>query len=197
MNKGTRLLFIAGIIAAVLLAAGVLCWRVARRPSASASAQMVAASDALLKAGSDASTRPSAASEPATARGKLVTAALALQGVPYKWAAKGPDHYDCSGFTRTAYARIGVQLPDGSYNQATGEKALRAASQLAPGDLILYRWPGKRAVEHVTMYAGDGWVVGTGTPGEPSEVALYPLSHDLVADGRVLTYRHVRLADER
>jgi cell wall-associated NlpC family hydrolase len=66
-----------------------------------------------------------------------------------------------------------------------------------PGDLIFYRWAGNSNVSHVTMYAGDGWVIGTGTPGQPPKVALYPLASDLRYARAVLTYRHVRLPDER
>jgi len=47
------------------------------------------------------------------------------------------------------------------------------------------------------MYAGNGWVIGTGTPGQPPKVVLYPLASDLRNTGDVLTYRHVRLPDER
>jgi cell wall-associated NlpC family hydrolase len=67
---------------------------------------------------------------------------------------------------------------------------------MKPGDLILYRWAGSKGVKHVTMYAGDGWVIGIGSPGQPPVVTLYRLADDLVNDGRVLTYRHVKLPGE-
>jgi hypothetical protein len=34
-------------------------------------------------------------------------------------------------------------------------------------------------------------------PGEPKLVVVYPLAHDLVDDGRIITYRSIRLKDER
>jgi cell wall-associated NlpC family hydrolase len=69
-----------------------------------------------------------------------------MQGVPYAYGAKGPAALDCSGFTKKAYAAVGVTLSDGSFRQASSEK---------------------------------------------------PLSHDLIDDGRVITYRHIRFEDER
>jgi cell wall-associated NlpC family hydrolase len=130
-------------------------------------------------------------------RQRLLATAYRLLGTPYKYGAKGPDAYDCSGFTKAAYAGAGVKLPDGSFNQASGEKALTNPARLVPGDLIFYRWGGNAGVSHVTLYAGEGWVIGTGTPGQPPKVALYPLSADTTRHGDVLTYRHVRLPDER
>lgn len=139
---------------------------------------------------------PQALVNPSTQREHLIAEAFKLQGIPYVWGAKGPENYDCSGFTRAAYHAIGVELPDGSFNQAAGERPLEDPATLAAGDLLFYRWSEDASVSHVTLYAGDGWVIGTGSPGQPKEVVLYPLSDDLVDDGRVVTYRHIVLADE-
>lgn len=126
-----------------------------------------------------------------------MAAAFALEGVPYRYGGKGRNALDCSGFTKLAYAAVGVTLPNGSFNQSVGEKTLASVSELVPGDLLFYRWAGSERITHVTMYAGDGWVIGTGTPGEPAHVVVYPLAHDLRADGRVITFRHIALGDER
>jgi cell wall-associated NlpC family hydrolase len=159
---------------------------------------MQTAAKALVTSGVRSRTAPPAApAHPKTDRQSLMVAAYSLRGIPYKWGAKGPDYLDCSGFTKAAYAKIGVELPDGSFNQAEGERPLTSPSGMHPGDLILYRWAKSKGVKHVTMYAGDGWVIGTGSPGQLGEVVLYPLSADLVNDGRVLTYRHIVLSDER
>lgn len=163
----------------------------------------VAASDSMLRAmrllaGRElpATPPPHAPENPRTKREHLLAAGFALLGTPYEWGAKGPDAYDCSGFTRAAYAAIDVSLPDGSFNQAEGEQPLEDPARLVAGDLLFYRWAGKIGVSHVTMYAGDGWVLGTGSPGQRKQVVLYPLSDDLVDDGRVITYRHITLEDE-
>jgi cell wall-associated NlpC family hydrolase len=190
------LVYVFGVVVVVLLATAA--WRLWPRPVAPASAEMQSATAALVASGDEKSAiAPAAPAAPKTDRQRLMAAAYSLKGIPYKWGAKGPDHLDCSGFTKAAYAKIGVELPDGSFNQAKGERALRFPNKLAPGDLIFYRWASGKGVKHVTMYAGDGWVIGTGSPGQLGKVVLYPLSADLVNDGRVLTYRHVLLADER
>lgn len=140
---------------------------------------------------------PTAPDDPHTERERLISAAFALQGKPYAWGAKGPEAYDCSGFTKAAYDTIGVALPDGSFNQAKQERALDDPAKLATGDLLFYRWSEDAGVSHVTLYASSGWVIGTGSPGQPRKVVLYPLEDDLVDDGRVITYRHIVLSDER
>ena len=116
--------------------------------------------------------------------------------MPYAYGAKGPDELDCSGFTKSAYRAIGVSLPNGSFNQAKGEQPLASVARLVPGDLLFYRWANHKSVSHVTMYAGDGWVIGTGTPGQPPKVVVYPITYDLRDDGRIITYRHITLPDE-
>ena len=134
---------------------------------------------------------------PKTARQRLLAVAFALGGAPYRWAAKGPRRYDCSGFTKAACAAAGVSLPDGSFNPADREKPLRDRRDLTPGDLLFYRWHADDGVTHVTVYAGAGCVIGTGTPGKLRHVVVYPLADDLRSDGRVITYRHIRLRDDR
>jgi len=140
---------------------------------------------------------PEPPSDPQTDREQLLAEAYALLGTPYEWGAKGPAAYDCSGFTKAAYAAIGVSLPDGSFNQAEGARPLTSADELQPGDLLFYRHPAGSRVSHVTMYFGDGWVIGTGSRYQPAEVTLYLLSSDLSISDCAISYRHVVLPDER
>lgn len=140
-------------------------------------------------------TPPPPPAEPRTDRDRLILAARRMLGIPYRWGAKGPDEYDCSGFTKAAYAAVGVRLPDGSFNQAAGERPLRSLDELVPGDLLFYRWNGAVGVSHVTMYLGDGWVIGTGSPATPGEVGIYPLAADFRVPNTTVTYRHIALPD--
>ena len=50
---------------------------------------------------------------PATSPGAAtaVRAALSQVGKAYRFAAAGPDAYDCSGLTMWAWAQAGVSLP--------------------------------------------------------------------------------------
>jgi len=140
---------------------------------------------------------PPAPRDPKTDRDRLIAAAYSYLGAPYKYGGKTPEALDCSGFTKLAYAGASVKLPDGSYNQAQGEKPLTSVDQLRPGDLIFYRFKPDAGVTHITMYRGDGWIIGTGTPGQQLEVCLYPASDDLTHKDWTLTYRHITLPDEQ
>ncbi|MCX8007935.1 MAG: C40 family peptidase [Coriobacteriia bacterium] len=130
-----------------------------------------------------------------TDRDRLVLSARSLLGTPYRWGAKGPDAYDCSGFTKAAYEAVGVRLPDGSFNQADGERPLRSLDELTVGDLLFYRWNGAVGVSHVTMYLGGGWVIGTGSPATPDRVGIYPLWTDFQVPDTTVTFRHVAMPD--
>lgn len=87
------------------------------------------------------------------------------RGVPYSWgggAINGPsagvDHdagkvgYDCSGFTRYAFAGVGVQIPKYSGDQYTAGRQV-SPSQAKRGDLIFY---GPGGSQHVAIYLGNG-----------------------------------------
>jgi cell wall-associated NlpC family hydrolase len=86
-------------------------------------------------------------------------------GVPYSWGGgtltgpgPGVDYdagkigYDCSGFTRYAYAGVGVQIPKYSGDQYNTGRAI-PPSQAKRGDLIFY---GPGGSQHVTIYLGGG-----------------------------------------
>jgi cell wall-associated NlpC family hydrolase len=120
------------------------------RPKAPPTDAMRAAST-QLDLSATAPSPPEPPVRPRNDRERLIASAHALLGRPYEWGAKGPDAFDCSGFTKAAYAAIGVRLPDGSFNQAEGERVLRSLADLAPGDLLFYRWNGNIGVSHVTM----------------------------------------------
>jgi cell wall-associated NlpC family hydrolase len=87
------------------------------------------------------------------------------RGVPYSWgggAINGPSTgvdqdagkvgYDCSGFTRFAFAGVGVQIPKYSGDQYSAGRHI-SPSQAKRGDLIFY---GPQGSQHVTIYLGDG-----------------------------------------
>lgn len=95
----------------------------------------------------------------------VVRRGASQRGVPYSWgggAINGPsagvDHdagkigYDCSGFTRYAFAGVGVQIPKYSGDQYTAGRHV-APSQAKRGDLIFY---GPGGSQHVAIYLGNG-----------------------------------------
>jgi cell wall-associated NlpC family hydrolase len=101
---------------------------------------------------------PSPAPAPAPPSGRAaevaVQAALSRIGSPYRWAATGPDAFDCSGLVVWAYAQAGVSLPRTSRGQHAALRPI-AREELRPGDLVFAGDP----VHHVGIYLGDGRIV--------------------------------------
>lgn len=85
------------------------------------------------------------------ARGGVIGIATSRLGAPYRWAASGPNRFDCSGFTMWVYRQLGVSLPHSSRAQIrSGERVSRA--NLEPGDLVFFGSP----IHHVGIYMGGG-----------------------------------------
>jgi cell wall-associated NlpC family hydrolase len=104
-----------------------------------------------------------------------ILGALSALGRPYVFGATGPDAFDCSGLTRWAWAKAGIDLPHYTLDQwhsgvATDE------THLAPGDLVLI--PGSDGTladpQHVGMYIGRGLVLEAPQTGEVVKVVTYP-----------------------
>ena len=98
--------------------------------------------------------RDALADAPGTLPYNLARTALKFLGVPYVWAAAGPNSFDCSGLTMYVYGMFGIDLPHNAAAQfdlgtkITLDKAL-------PGDLVFFGMP----PHHVAMYLGDDLIV--------------------------------------
>ncbi|MFB9178261.1 C40 family peptidase [Dactylosporangium sucinum] len=93
---------------------------------------------------------------PSGAAGTVVSWALGQVGKPYRYAASGPNAFDCSGLVMAAYARVGVKLPHQSEQiAARGRKV--PSGQWRAGDVI--HMPG-----HVAIYIGNGKMVEAANP---------------------------------
>lgn len=78
--------------------------------------------------------------------------ARAQLGKPYVFGATGPNAYDCSGLTYSAYKAAGVAIGRTTYQQIfNGAEVARA--DLAPGDLLF------PDAGHVQLYVGNNMVV--------------------------------------
>jgi cell wall-associated NlpC family hydrolase len=80
-------------------------------------------------------------------------------GDPYQWGGNGP-YYDCSGFTRAAYASAGIAIPRTSEQQWLTLPHV-ADGQLRVGDLVFFN-PGefvKGLPGHVGIYIGSGFMI--------------------------------------
>lgn len=85
--------------------------------------------------------------------------AYAHLGDPYQWGGNGPL-YDCSGFTRAAYASAGIAIPRTSEQQWLMLPHV-ADGQLRVGDLVFFN-PGefvKGLPGHVGIYIGSGFMI--------------------------------------
>ena len=84
----------------------------------------------------------------------IVSYAKKFLGKPYRYAASGPNSFDCSGFTSYVYRQFGYSLSRSSRAQALNGTPV---SNLAPGDVLLFTSPRSGgAVGHVGIYIGNG-----------------------------------------
>ena len=92
------------------------------------------------------------------ARGMSAVVAYARSQVGKNYASggEGPNSFDCSGFTKRAYAQAGLRLPHSSGAQAARARTISRSSARA-GDLVV--GPG-----HVGIYMGGGMMIDAGNP---------------------------------
>jgi cell wall-associated NlpC family hydrolase len=88
--------------------------------------------------------------------------ARAQLGKPYRYAAAGPNAYDCSGLTMAAWGAAGVRLPHYSGAQYSMLPHVSLAA-MVPGDLIFW---GPGGSQHVGLYIGGGLMIAAPTTGE-------------------------------
>ena len=85
---------------------------------------------------------------------KAATLARDQLGKQYQWGASGPDRFDCSGLAMYVFAKLGVNLPRVSREQAAvGQRIGR--SELQPGDLVFFNTAGS-TINHVGIYLDNG-----------------------------------------
>jgi len=83
--------------------------------------------------------------------------ALKFVGYPYKHGAKGPNAFDCSGFTSYVYKQFGVNIPSSSVAQRSIGRRV-SKSDLRPGDIVCFK-----NTNHVGIYIGGGKFVHAST----------------------------------
>ncbi|GAA1658261.1 hypothetical protein GCM10010977_09610 [Citricoccus zhacaiensis] len=77
--------------------------------------------------------------------------------VGYTYGGNGPSAYDCSGFTQSAFAQAGVDIPRTSGAQYSGANQYVGLDELQVGDLVFWSNNGSASgIYHVAVYVGDG-----------------------------------------
>ncbi|MYY07878.1 hypothetical protein GT204_02940 [Streptomyces sp. SID4919] len=115
------------------------------------------------------SDKPAAYQGSASGRARdAVRFAYAQLGKPYEWGSTGPDSFDCSGLTGTAWRTAGVSLPRTVIQQYSSGRQV-AREDLQPGDIIYWY----NNTQHNGMYVGDGKAIHAPRTGK--NVELTPL----------------------
>ena len=88
----------------------------------------------------------------------MLTWAQAQAGEPYVFGANGPDAWDCSSFTQTALAQVGISAPRTAAAQrdwlAAGNGYRIQLGQERPGDLVFWdSYLGPDRIGHVMLVA--------------------------------------------
>ena len=98
----------------------------------------------------------------------VLSVAAQYLGRPYHFGAEGRA-FDCSGFVRTVFADMGVDVPHSARELSTlGDRIDR--EELEPGDLVFFRNTRRHSASHVGIYVGDDKFVHAATRGGQVQV---------------------------
>jgi len=98
-------------------------------------------------------------------RDAIVDYAKLWMSTPYVWGGTSlTSGVDCSGFMQQIYKNFGYSIPRTSREQAVWGGAVWSTTTVVPnvlekGDLLFYE-NNEGTVNHVTMYIGDGMIIG-------------------------------------
>jgi peptidoglycan/xylan/chitin deacetylase (PgdA/CDA1 family)/cell wall-associated NlpC family hydrolase len=116
----------------------------------------------------------------------IIATARSFLGLQYLWGGTSGFGYDCSGLVYSVFKAHGVVLPrDADAQSRVGQAVSRAALQA--GDLIFFSSGG--VAYHVAIYAGQGLVIDSPSPGNPVEqvpLSTFPIIRDYSGARRVL-----------
>lgn len=111
---------------------------------------------------------------------QIVALASEYLGVPYVWGGEDPSGFDCSGLIQHVYAKVGIDLPRVSRDQARVGLEVPNLDAAVPGDLVAFGQP----VDHIGIYAGNGNMVVAPRTGDV--VKVQRISREPVTIRRIL-----------
>lgn len=117
----------------------------------------------------------------------IVANARYFLGLKYLWGGTSGFGYDCSGLVYAIFKAHGILLPRDADPQSRGGRAV-ARANLLPGDLVFFSRGG--SAYHVAIYAGQGLIIDSPSPGYPLEqvpLSTFPLLGDYSGARRFLT----------
>lgn len=81
----------------------------------------------------------------------IIKYATQYLGRPYRYGARGPSAFDCSGFTSYVFRKYGINLSTSSSSQYTQGRKIRT-DEVRPGDLLFFGGSrGGNSVGHVAL----------------------------------------------
>lgn len=109
-----------------------------------------------------------AAPAPAANGSAIVAEAYKHIGKPYVWGGKGPDAFDCSGFTRYVYMQVtGRDIGGWTVPQESAGRVISVGEAQA-GDLLF--WGSAGSTHHVAIALGGGQYIHAPRPGQTVSV---------------------------
>ncbi|EUJ21464.1 LysM peptidoglycan-binding domain-containing protein [Listeria aquatica] len=123
--------------------------------SGSSSSSNVSTTPSKPSTGSGSSNVSSGSSQSAS-YSALIAEAQKHLGKPYGWGANGPSSFDCSGYTKYVFGKVGISLPRTSGSQYAAATKITEA-QAKPGDLVFFNYGS--GIAHVGIYVGGGQMI--------------------------------------
>ncbi|MFN0283071.1 MAG: C40 family peptidase [Kineosporiaceae bacterium] len=104
-------------------------------------------------------------------RSAAVNIARQYLGIPYRYGGTTTAGFDCSGFSKFVYAKIGVTLPRTSSAQYAATRRV-SRSEALPGDIVFFFSGGR--VTHLGIYTGGNMMIDSPRSGKStSERAIW------------------------
>lgn len=109
-----------------------------------------------------------------TLRLSIISKAREYIGVNYRYGRSDEQGFDCSGYVRFVYSKIGITLPHSSSEQYKQSRRIKTRQAL-PGDLVFFQTRGK-PIGHVGIYLGDQSFIHS--PSRGKQVCIESLDSD-------------------